>query len=48
MHLPVGRLGDPDFQAEIILVLPIGFAGIGYGVAVAILEVIWQAVAVVI
>src|SRR5213593_2724180 len=42
------RLGDPDFQAEIIPVLPIGFAGVGYAVAIAVFKVIGQAVGVVI
>ena len=42
------RLGDPDFQAKIIRVLPIGFAGVGYAVAIAVFEIIWNAVAVVV
>src|SRR6266545_4056760 len=42
------RLGDPDLQAKIILVLPIGFAGVGYAIAVAVLEIIGQTVGVVI
>src|SRR6185369_14063443 len=42
------RLGDPDFQAKIVRVLPIGFAGIGDAAAISIFKVIWQAVAVIV